>query len=895
MENRCYNVTQLEGEEHVQVITTHTGTDFDGLGAMLAAGKLHPNATLFFPGHLSRSTRELYSLHKDVLPIREPEMLHLGSVTELIVVDTQQASRIGRFQQLLEKPGVRVTIYDHHIEPVDPIRGATIHNQPVGAVTSWLVKQLVERGTQLTSVEATIMALGIYADTACLTTPQTTIVDAEAVSFLLGQGANLEVIAHYVNNPLNLGQRQLLEELLANSERHAFSGVNALITTCTVGSYIDGLGLLTERLAEIEDTDVVFCLVEMDGRIHLVGRSRHNHLPINEVLEVFGGGGHAQAASATLKGQTLSEVREKLIQVLAEQLQPPCRASDLMSSPVHTTSPDTSMEEASLAMLRYGHSGLPVVQEERLVGVVSRRDVDKSVHHGLTHAPVKAFMTSQVLTVSPMAPLDEIQRLLIGRDVGRLPVVDAAGKLMGIVTRTDVLRALHGRSYPHWYQTNFRQPLPENSVPGPRLTGLMAEKLPKKLQGLLLLIGQEADRLQVRAYLVGGIVRDLLLDLPNLDVDIVVEPSAIPFAEHLAKVFGAELKTYPQFNTATLIIPGGLTCDLVTARTEFYASPAALPSVEASTIKQDLYRRDFTINTMAIDLSSGRYGDLLDFFGGRVDLRDGVVRVLFNLSFVEDPTRIFRAIRFEQRYGFGIESETMRFLKNALDNDLLHKVTPERLRNEIWAMFNEEQAARMILRMDELGVWQDILPELQFTDQLIRQIREANDQIKWFAGLQTEQKLDQALVYLLLIANALPPAAVSTLPARLSLCRRDKEQVLLFKQLFARLADQISAASDRSHTFELLAQMIPECQAAAAVSLGSQVHQQLALYYQDYAKLNLETSGSDLLGLGLKPGPAVGAILKQLRMARLNGDVQDKAAELALARQLLETPREEGR
>ena len=879
----------------MQVITTHIGTDFDGLGAMLAAGKLHPNATLFFPGHISRSVRELYSLHKDVLPIREPEMLNLGTVTELIVVDTQQANRLGRFQQLLEKPGVRVSIYDHHAEPVDPIGGAVIHNQSVGAITSWLVKQLAERESYLTPLEATIMALGIYADTACLTTPQTTVTDAEAVSFLLGQGANLEVIARYVNNPLNLGQRQLLGELLANSERHAFSGVNALITTCSVDHYIDGLGLLTEKLAEIEDTDVVFCLVAMDYRIHLVGRSRHNHLPINEVLELFGGGGHAQAASATVKGQTLPEVREKLIQALAEQLQPPCRASDLMSSPVHTTTPDTTMEEASRAMLRYGHSGLPVVQNDRLVGVVSRRDVDKSVHHGLQHAPVKAFMTSQVLTILPSAPLDEIQRLLIGRDIGRLPVVDATGKLMGIVTRTDVLRALHGRSYPHWYQTNFRQSLPGKTVSANKLTGLMAEKLPKKLQGLLLLIGQEADVLQVRAYLVGGIVRDLLLDLPNLDMDIAVEPSAIPFAEHLAKVFGAQLKTYPQFNTATLTLPDGLTCDLVTARTEFYANPAALPTVEASTIKQDLYRRDFTINTMAIALAGGRYGDLLDFFGGRVDLRDGVVRVLFNLSFVEDPTRILRAIRFEQRYGFKIEPETMRFLKNALDNDLLHKVTAERLRNEIWAMLNEEQAARMILRMDELGVWQDILPELQFSDQLIRQMKEANEQMKWFAGLQTERQLDRALVYLLLIVNALPPTAVLTLPARLALCKRDKEQVLSFKQLSVQLADQISATAERHNIYALLAQMIPECQMAAAVLQGSQVRQQLALYYHDLVKLNLETNGSDLLGLGLKPGPAVGAILKQLRMARLNGDVQDKAAELALARQLLVTPKEEGR
>lgn len=875
------------------MITTHIGTDFDGLGAMLAAGKLYPNASLFFPGHLSRAVRELYSLHKDVLPIREAEMLHLGTVSELIVVDTQQANRLGRFQKLIGQPGVRVVVYDHHAAASGSISPAELHQQTIGAITSWLALQLCERQLQLTPLEATIMALGIYADTACLTTPSTTPDDARAVTYLLSQGANLELIARYVNNPLNMGQRQLLEELLASSERHAFSGVNVLITASSVDHYIDGLGLLTERLAEIEDTDVVFSLVEMDDRVHLVGRSRHNHLPINEVLQSFGGGGHPQAASATIKGRTLAEVREQLVSTLESSLRPPYRAADLMSSPVHTTTPETSIEEAGKAMLRYGHSGLPVVSDGRLVGVVSRRDVDKSIHHGLQHAPVKAFMTAQVLTAAPTASLDEVQRLLIGRDVGRLPVVDGAGKLLGIVTRTDVLRALHGRSYPHWYQSNFRQPLPERSAQAGRLTDLLAEKLPKKLQGILLLVGQEADRQQVRAYLVGGIVRDLLLDLPNLDVDIVVEPSAIPFAEHLARVLGGELRTYPQFSTATLKLPGDLTIDLVTARTEFYANPAALPNVEASTIKQDLYRRDFTINTMAIALNSQRFGELLDFFGGRADLADGSVRVLFNLSFVEDPTRIFRAIRFEQRYGFQIEPETLRFLQNALSNDLLHKVSPERLRHELCAMFEEDQAARMMLRMDELGVWTDLIPGLTFSEALIGQLREAGEQISWFSGLQSGQPLDRSLVYLLLVTNALPPAVAQTLPGRLALGKRERESVLAFKPLLAQLEAGVSATTENAQIYDLLQGIGPECQLAAAIVLGSQFRQQVAHYYQELLKRGLETTGRDLLGLGLKPGPEVGEILRKLRTARLSGDVQDKEQELALARKLLATPEEE--
>lgn len=877
----------------MQVITTHVNTDFDALGAMLAAAKLYPGAALYFPGHLSRPVREFYSLYKDALPIKAPEMLNLGTVREVIIVDTQQANRIGRFKALLERPDVLVTIYDHHPLASEPIAGATMQHADVGAVTSYLVNMLAARDIQLSQLEATVMALGIYADTASLTSPATTLQDIDATRFLLAAGASLEIIHRYMNSPLNHDQRLLLEEMLANSERQYHHGVSALITVCSIDHYIDGLGLLAERLAAIEDVDLIFCLVEMDGRVHLAGRSRLNHLPVDEIIAYFGGSGHPQAAAATIKGRSLLELKQQLVAYLSEELTPPFTAKDIMSCPVDSIEPDVAMGEVGQAILRYGHSGLPVILEGRLVGIISRRDVDKSIHHGLEHAPVKGFMSTQVVTVPPTASLDEIQRLLIGKDIGRLPVVDADGQVLGIVTRTDVLKSLHGRSYPHWYQTTARPSV--DLQPGVTLLAdLMTERLPRRLQGLLLLLGQEAARHQVSAYLVGGIVRDLLLHVPNHDIDVVIEPSALEFAEQLSRVFGGSVQTYPQFGTATITRPDDFTIDLVTARSEFYVSPAALPDVEPSNLKQDLYRRDFTINTMAIALHGARYGQFYDYFGGRADLEAGIVRVLFNLSFVEDPTRILRAIRFEQRYGFQIEPETMRFLRNALEHDLLQKVAAERIRAELAQMLAEPNAPHIILRMHELCVWQAILPGLALTDELIRYLHDAKDHIQWFEKLQTEGKLDHWLVYLLLLSTGVDVESIERWPTRLALTKREREMLHSFAACRNNLISGLSEATDNQHVFELLAGQPPECQVAVAVLQGEAVRQQLADYWQRLVSIQVEVDGHDLLGIGLKPGPLVGEILRRLHMARLNGQVANKEQELELARQLLLTP-EEGR
>jgi tRNA nucleotidyltransferase (CCA-adding enzyme) len=223
--------------------------------------------------------------------------------------------------------------------------------------------------------------------------------------------------------------------------------------------------------------------------------------------------------------------------------------------------------------------------------------------------------------------------------------------------------------------------------------------------------------LGVSVYAVGGFVRDILLRVENLDVDIVVEGDGIRFAEEFEKKFHCRIRTHKKFGTAIILFPDGLKVDVATARWEVYDSPAALPTVESASIKMDLYRRDFTINTLAIQLNPSAFGEQIDFFGGVKDIKEKVIRVLHNLSFVEDPTRVFRAIRFEQRFGFQIGKHTQHLMKNALKVGFLERLSGGRVFSELILLLQEETPLPALRRMRDFHLFHFLHPTLKFDEQ----------------------------------------------------------------------------------------------------------------------------------------------------------------------------------
>ena len=874
----------------MEVIVCHTNADFDALGSLVAAKLLRPKALACFPGHINKKVKELYSLYKDSLNLTLLEHINVQEVTHLVVVDTQNADRIGKLKPLFSRSTVKLTIIDHHPKQAMLPEWATVLVEAVGATTTLLVEEIVARKVNLTPSIATVLATAIYSDTACLTAGYTTARDAEAVAFLLAQKANLEVVASYTRSPLSDGQRSLFEELLASSREIIVKDAKIKLTTCEVNEYIDGLAVLTSKLAEIDDCDACIAVVNMDGRVHVVGRSKSSRIDMHKLMQRLGGSGHAQAASATLKDASLADLAQ-IEQFLLEIVEPPLRVRDIMSTPVRSVNPDTTMAEAGQVMLRCGHSGLPVIEGGRLVGIISRRDLDKANHHGLENAPVKGFMSSQVVVVAAGASLEEVQRILITKDIGRLPVVDDSGGVVGIVTRTDVLRTLHGKSYPHWYQANYRSRPDLDALGDENVTTALEAHIGRRTMGLLLLIGQEADRQGVRAYLVGGLVRDIFVGHENADVDVVVEPAAIPLAQQISKLLGAMCVEYPKFGTATVTLSNGETIDFVTARTEFYAMPAALPDVDNASIRQDLYRRDFTMNTLAVVLNQGQFGRLLDFFGGRDDLTQGLVRVLYNLSFVEDPTRIIRATRFEQRYGFRIEEQTERFLRNALENGVLEKVSREKLRDELQLMLSEPAASRSILRMDELGVWPHILPNFLLSDSQITTMRGIAQVMRDFAEENDGKPsivFDQFAVYIAVILMYKPFHEWPPLIESLKLPRKARD-VCLEVALHAEVVSLSfrGGKSSLPDIWLMLEELSVEAQLIIAALLGKEVFRELRELHAKVTERPM-VSGQDLIQRGVRPGPLIGRMLAELKKARLAGLIPTQEAEIELLDALLE-------
>jgi len=865
------------------LITTHPSADFDGAASMVAARHLYADAVLAFSGSSEEKVRAFFADHPEV-PVLPPSQVDQPAVTRLVLCDTHGPERAGHFGDLARR--VPVDVFDHH--PPEP--GEAQHEgrrviDRVGATTTLMVEALRKEGIAVAPWEATLMALGVYEETGSLTFATTTARDAAAAAWLIERGADLKEVRERLSQELTLEQLDLLDRLAHAVEVRYLDGYKVAVAAAYAERYVPEVAGIANRLLGVASVDALVALIAMEDKVLLVARGTRTELDLGAVARALGGGGHATAASSMVHDMTLIEATDAAWRALDAVIAPIGRAAAIMTSNPVTVPRDASIADVERTLTRYGVNALPVMDGERLLGVVTRETVQKALFHQMAELPVADVMDADPYRAAPDTPLRELQGHMVEQGQRFIPVVDG-GRLVGCVTRTDLLRVMHDDLRPPPSAAEAGAQARHRSV-----EALMHRGLPAAACALLKDLGRAGDRAGMRVYMVGGIVRDLLLQRENLDVDLVVEGDAIALATSWAGHEGAHVHTHDRFGTATLQVarpglPPGFKVDLATARTEFYEYPTALPTVEHSSLKKDLQRRDFTINALAVALGPSDFGTLVDHFGGQRDLKDGRIRVLHTLSLMEDPTRALRAVRFATRFGFALGAQTEHLIRSAGKLGLYGRLSGKRLSTELRHLLSDADPVGAMETLGRLGVLAGIDPAFGDGRAALPLLARAAEAIAWFKHQFVGRPLTAWHVHLLALGRALDPERRAALRERLDLPGR-------FRAVWERWDDLPERAAglpddpeaDPVAVYRTLTEAPPEflVHLMAAADLDK-VTRAVALYLSRLSEVRPALTGRDLQELGFEEGPLYTEIFEALRDARLRGEVATRDDEVRWVR-----------
>ena len=863
------------------VITCHVNADFDALSSMIAASKLYPDAILIFPGSQEKNLKNFFIQSATYLyNFKSFKDIDPTTVTRLVIVDTRQKSRVKHVAPLLDNPEISVHMYDHHPDSEEDIAADEEVVRPWGSTTAIISEILIAKNISLTEDEATILGLGIYEDTGCFTFKSTTRHDFDAASWLLVQGMDLNMVSDLINRDLSAEQVSILNALLESATTHKINGIDVVVAEVSLEHYVGDFALLAHKLLDMENIRVLFALGRMHDRIHIVSRSRTTDVNVGKICSSLGGGGHSFAASATIKHKSLTQVKDELFGLLYSQINPQILVSHLMSSPSVIIEKNQTISRATEIMTRFGLKAIPVVETDKgpCVGILEHQIADKAVSHGLGKIPLKEYMITDFSTLNTKDDIYKVMEVIIGQRQRLIPIVEEH-KVIGVVTRTDLINNI------------IQEParIPESLLPEKKrernIKKIIRDRLPNSIYNLLQKCGELSRDMGYQLYTVGGFVRDILLDRDNLDVDLVVEGEGITFARKLAGELGGRVRAHHKFQTAVVILDNGQKIDVATARLEYYEHPAALPTVELSSIKMDLYRRDFSINALAVHLNPENFGKLVDFFGGQRDIKDKVIRVLHSLSFVEDPTRIIRAIRFEHRFAFRIGSQTEKLIKNAVDLNIFHKLSGSRIFHELKMIFEEDNPLGCIIRMENFGLLRNIHPLLKLTPSINNLLLETEKVINWFQLLYTEEDIQKWMLYLLGILNTINDAQAKIIFNRFNISQKQEQCFFILRgQIREAVAGLHAWQKNKGNLSELFFILNPlQAEGLLFLMARSQkedMRKQISYFITQLRNTQTQLSGKDLKKMGIEPGPIFGQILNDLKAAQIDGLSCDRQSQL---------------
>ncbi len=857
---------------------------------MVAAGKLYPGAVLIAPSVPERQESHYFADSIAYLfSLRQARDVDLSKVKTLVIVDTRQPSRIPQVASLLENPNLAIHIYDHHPDSPEDLDGEVKIIKLWGSTTAIITELLRENNMAISSDEATMLGLGIYEDTGSFTFSSTTSHDFAAAAWLRERKMDVDIISELVSHDLTREQHEVLNILLESATTHDIKGIPIVIAQASLDVFLGDFAVLAHKMMDMENLKGLFATARMGDRVQIVARSKNADVDVSRICAAFGGGGHPYAAAASVKDKTLAEIKTEILALLMSSVNPHLTVGDHMTSPAITVEDGLTLADAKEIMTRYGLKAVPVVKPQTLscVGYLEQQTAARAVAHGLGSLPVSEYMQRNVLTVTPDSTLFPAMDIILTQRQRLVPVIEN-NEVIGVLTRTDVVRLL---LEDHSLRILEGDPL-SASTKEKSIRQQIEDRLPPGYVDLLRLAGKLGDEMGYSVYAVGGFVRDLLMNRPNLDMDLSVEGDGIAFAGSLARKLGGRVRPHHKFKTAVVAFEDNqgepLRIDVATARLEYYEHPGALPTVELSSIKMDLFRRDFTINALAVQLNEKRFGMLVDPFGAQRDMKEKSLNILHSLSFIEDPTRILRAIRFETRFQFRLGGQTERLIKNALQLKMLEKISPSRLFNELNHIFEEKDALTCLKRMEEFTLLKIIHPLLALSPSKSVLLGEIQSVLAWYSRLYAGREPQRWVLYIFALTRSGKYPQVNEVLDRLGLTHRMKTEFMRLREAVRQaqilLPRWQKADASMSGLYHILTRMsVEDVLLLMALYHDKDISKHLSLFLTRLQAEKPDITGEDLKAIGVPPGPLYTAILDQVLAAKLDGKASSRDDQFRLA------------
>ncbi len=848
------------------LLATHTSSDLDGFAALVALRPLFPEARILVAERVQESVADLlHELAGAEYLLREAD-LDPSRIERLVVADTADLSRLGRWTAALPATA-RLLVFDHHPPETRNLpQGAELdlRHGEVGSVCTLVTEYLQAQAADVEPRTATLLLAGLFEDTGQLAFRSTRPRDFTAGAALLSWGADPALAARYLQRLWDARRIALVADLRENARLVSWGNLRALLAQLTLPYFVADVGGLASELTA-EGADAAFLLAAVPDKVFIVGRSLSPGVSVAEVMQELGGGGHETAASAVLTDTTLVEAEAALRRALDHRAAPLLAARDIMSRPILSVDVAAPIADAHRKLSAFRIGSLVVTEKGAPAGIIDADAAALAVEHGVHAEPVRDYARALPDPVDVATPLHELRALLY-RTHERFFVVYAEGEPAGVVTRRDVLRAVYEQAAPPVRGAGG------STAPARHLGGEFKPQLGATVAAHLRQVGAWAGEGGCRTFLVGGGVRDLVLRRKPTDLDLVVDGETGALLDRLRDA-GAEVKVFGRYHTAHVAFADGTAFDLARARRETYARPGALPEVVPGSLEQDLFRRDFTMNALAVDLSPDRFGQLFDRFGGLSDLKHGRIRVLHSLSFVEDPTRAFRAMRLAVRFGFSLEDQTRRLLERAVALDLFRESEGTRLRRELVLIFEERDPLAVLHALEERGILR-ATGGLAFGPEEEARMRAALEWMDWYrVQFGGPPRYGETLMLGMLTAGMSPERGRTALEG----CKVPGVEIERWEGFRQGARDLARFLGADAHVPSAVARRVEQAAPETLLVLGmlhGEHRETVTAALTRWPGVRPGLSGDDLMALGIPRGPELSAWTRRIRDALLDGRLQ---------------------